>query len=146
KVKGISKEAIFKEMKTWYNGYAFTENPEAQKVYNPFSVLYYMQKQQLENYWFESGTPTFLIELLKSHYPSPEGLENIVVSRKSLFAFDIEAKLPVFTLLFQMGYLTIKSYDPKLKAYVLGCPNEEVKFSLTTCLMAIATNADDDHV
>lgn len=146
KTKNLSEETIFNEMKTWYNGYTFSENPKAQKVYNPFSMLYYLQKQQLENYWFESGTPTFLIDLLKSHYRTSEGfwekaggLDSIVVSRKSLGAFDIEAKLPVFTLLFQTGYLTIKSYDPKLKAYTLGCPNEEVKQSLTTYLMATTT-------
>jgi Predicted AAA-ATPase/PD-(D/E)XK nuclease superfamily len=146
--KNISVSSIINEMTLWYNGYKFSESPEAEKVYNPFSILYYLQKQQLENYWFETGTPTFLIKLLKSRQDLflHDALDNIVVSRKSLGAFDLESKLPLHTLLFQTGYLTIKSYDPKLKAYTLGCPNEEVRLSLSTYLIAIAANRDEEGI
>jgi hypothetical protein len=146
--RGISTDAIMEEMTTWYNGYKFSENGETKSVYNPFSILYYLQKQKLENYWFESGTPTFLIDLIKNQYSPSEYyavLENSIVSRKSLGAFDVESKLPLHTLLFQTGYLTIKSYDAKLKAYTLRCPNEEVKLSLTTHLLSAAARRDDDE-
>lgn len=147
--KKIPIETLMKEMKEWYNGYKFSENNHEQKVYNPFSILYYLQKQKLENYWFESGTPSFLIELVKKHYlpiDYHKALETTTVSHMSLGAFDVETELPLTTLLFQTGYLTIKSYNSELRAYILGFPNQEVRLSLSLHLMALSTHRNSDQV
>jgi len=147
--QGKKESAIKKEMQIWYNGYKFSGSTHAQKVYNPFSILYYLQKQERKNFWFASGTPTFLVELLKEHYnlsKHVEILDNIVVSDSSLNAFDIEAKLPLYTLLFQSGYLTIKSHNAELNAYTLTIPNEEVRVSINSYLMSIVTHKDKEGV
>ena len=95
------------EMKTWYNGYRFSESEIT--VYNPFSILYYLKDQKCNNYWFESGTPSFLIELLKNNPKDFKQIETgIITSNDSLLgSFDI-GKIPTITLLYQAGYLTIK--------------------------------------
>jgi hypothetical protein len=83
--------------------------------------------------------------LLKSQYNPQQDLkdlDNIILSEDSLGTFDLEQKLPPNTLLFQTGYLTIKSFDKDLRAYTLICPNEEVKLSLTTYLVSIITHKD----
>jgi len=144
--KGVA--GIKKEMKSWYNGYTFSEKTKT-KVYNPFSILYCLQRQEIRNYWFESGTPSFLIELLKKRYQVRsyfENLNNIVVSRSSLGAFDIttEEQLPLYTLLFQTGYLTIKSFDENLDAYTLTCPNEEVCQSINGYLLSIVSHTSKE--
>ncbi len=132
------------ELKTWYNGYNFAGNEE-QKVYNPFDILLFFSKgYEYRAYWFETATPTFLIKLLQAkHYFIPN-LEKVTVSDSQLSSFDIE-NMPLLTLLFQTGYLTI---DKPTKigtqyAYVLSYPNLEVKASLNNSLLAMDTVLDD---
>ena len=128
----LDENAIKQEMKSWYNGYRFSRKNI--KVYNPYSVLYYLEKKELDNYWFESGTPGFLIELLKTQYKDLENIEEAQLTTRSLGTFDIES-LPLITILFQTGYLTINTYDRITKKYTLTYPNEEVRESYKQYLL-----------
>lgn len=118
------------KLKAWYNGYNYSGN-EQQKVYNPFDILLFCNTAyRYKNYWFETATPSFLIKLIeKNHYDVPE-LESIEVSEESLSSFDID-NIPIHTLLFQIGCLTIsQGVDVGAQyGYKLNCPNLEVKSS-----------------
>jgi hypothetical protein len=121
---GKEMEAI----RSWYNGYNWT-GPE--RVYNPFSLLNYFDKEDFRNYWFETGTPSFLIELFKKkHYYIPQ-LENLEVGESILGSFDVDFIEPE-NILFQTGYLTIDQveFDGSTTWYKLRYPNHEVKRSL----------------
>ena len=117
------------EVKRWYNGYSWT-GPET--VYNPYDILLFLSEDlSYQNYWFETGSPTFLIELFrKNHYFLPD-LENIEVFQRTLNSFEIESINPI-TLLFQAGYLTIeKTFIERGKmVYRLKMPNQEVRLAL----------------
>jgi len=117
------------EVKRWYNGYNWT-GPES--VYNPYDILLFLDKGKLfSNYWFETGSPTFLVELFrKNQYFLPD-LENIEVFQRTLNSFEIDSLDPV-TLLFQAGYLTIeKTFIEREKlVYRLRMPNQEVRLAL----------------
>lgn len=113
-----------------YDGYRFSESPL--RVYNPFSVLAALQQRALKNYWFETGTPTFLVNLLQERrYPLPE-LDGLEVSASVFGAFDLEQLTPE-ALLFQTGYLTIQAVQEQI--YTLGYPNHEVKTAFTEALL-----------
>ncbi|HBT98778.1 MAG TPA: hypothetical protein DEA57_04820 [Sulfurihydrogenibium sp.] len=123
RIKDFDKE----EVKKWYNGYSWL----GEKVYNPFDILLLFAERQFRPYWFETGTPTFLIKLFKQYnYYLPE-LENLEVGEELLSNLDIDS-LYVENLLFQTGYLTIKNVERRLyrEVYTLSYPNYEVKVSL----------------
>lgn len=120
------------EVRRWYNGYNFLGEP----VYNPFDILLYLRHRQFKPYWFETGTPTFLIELLRQHqFPIP-ALEGSWASEDLLGAFEVEAIEPA-ALLFQTGYLTIQEQLWEFDAYRyrLGYPNHEVRISLPRAIL-----------
>lgn len=112
----------------WYNGYKFTEDSPA-KLYNPYSVLLFLASGKFKNYWFETGTPTFLLNLIKSKQYAITNFDDIEVSSDELGTIEID-DISVTPLLFQTGYLTIHSYDPETENYHLTFPNIEVKSSL----------------
>ena len=118
-----------KEVRLWYNGYNWM-GPES--VYNPYDILLFLSEDlSFQNYWFETGSPTFLIELFrKNQYFLPD-LENIEVFQRTLNSFEIESLHPI-TLLFQAGYLTIeKTFIEREKlVYRLKIPNQEVRLAL----------------
>lgn len=137
-----------KQIKDWYNGYRFSSSTSA--VYNPFSVMYALHRQQLGNFWFASGTPTFLVdELKKKRRDEPETFNTIVqgeaieVSQDSLGVFDV-GLTPLPALMFQTGYLTIIDYDKAQKSYRLGFPNHEVHQALQLYLLSIVTNLNTE--
>ncbi len=121
----VSKEetsAIWEKIKKWYNGYTWDAK---NYVYNPFSILSYFAEGEFQNFWFKSGTPTFLINLLGKHlYYDFDGQE---VGMVAFDNYDI-SRLEILPLLFQTGYLTIK--ERKRNIYKLGYPNLEVKESM----------------
>lgn len=121
------------EVRKWYNGY----NWQGESVYNPFDILLFLTKgKSFRNYWFETATPTFLIELFKKKNFYIPNLENIEVSESLLGSFDIDFIEPE-TILFQTGYLTIASsrrVGPRLK-YKLKYPNIEVQYSLNDYIL-----------
>jgi hypothetical protein len=121
-------------VKQWYNGYSWL----GEAVYNPFDILLFFSKgQSFRPYWFETGTPTFLIELFKANRYHLPDLDNTTVSFATLGDFDVDRRHPV-TLLFQTGYLTIKKetvFFNNAPVYQLGYPNREVRYSLMEFLL-----------
>ena len=120
------------EIKKWYNGYNFLGEP----VYNPFDVLLYLDTGEFRNYWFETGTPSFLIKLIQERkYYVPE-LESFNAGDEILDSFEID-NLSLETILFQTGYITIKSRFKLDSEYVytLSYPNLEVKKSLNRYIL-----------
>ncbi len=127
------KTADLHQMKAWYNGYNFFSDP----VYNPFDVLLYLRNYQFKPYWFETGTPTFLLDLLMEKKIFIPVLENLTAGEELLGSFDIDFIEPE-TLLFQTGYLTIIQKEHLFDheyVYHLGFPNHEVKKSLTGSIL-----------
>ncbi|NJM94903.1 MAG: AAA family ATPase, partial [Cytophagales bacterium] len=126
----IDPDSLLKKIKQWYDGYNFTKsNPET--VYNPFSVLSFMQNREFGNYWFSTGTPTFLTKKLKEQQIYK--IEGVEADELALGKSEIE-NLDIITLLFQTGYLTIKE-KVAFDIFALGYPNEEVKNALLRSLL-----------
>jgi hypothetical protein len=125
---------ILQKLKEWYNGYSWDGT---NKVYNPFSVLSYMGSGRIQNFWFQTGTPTWLVNLMRHNLEFD--LENVQIGENALSSFNVEhiASVPV---LFQTGYLTIKSYDAETRLFELGYPNKEVEESLTDALLSAYRN------
>ena len=126
------EDVNLEEVKLWYNGYNFLSEP----VYNPFDILLYLDSKIFRPYWFETGTPTFLIKLIQQKKLLLPSLENLEVGEELLESFDIDKIYPE-TLLFQTGYLTIKSVKRKrfTTKYTLTWPNFEVKVSFNNHLL-----------
>ncbi len=121
------------EIRDWYNGYRW---PGGEPVYNPFDALLLFRNRTFGPYWFETGTPTFLIETLVARGFDAFALENVLGSDALLSSFDVGAIEPE-ALLFQTGYLTIRGVEPRggHTYYRLGYPNREVRQSLNECLL-----------
>ena len=125
--RGLSEDACLGELKRMYDGYHFSYDSEG--VYNPFSLLNSLQDRQFNLYWFSTGTPSFLLERLKStgfdakHFTD----DNYFLEESYLTDYTMESTNPV-PLFYQTGYLTIKDYDKEFQSYALGYPNEEVKY------------------
>ena len=143
KEKKSTKKEIEKEIKDWYNGYRFSEIEI--KIYNPFSVLYYFNDKVLSNYWLETGTPSFLVHLLKSQFEEVERIRAIELGKESLGSFEID-NVPIVALLFQAGYLTISDYDKNTKKYTLDFPNKEIKDSFNLYLVSALANSNTPRV
>ncbi|MCX7871423.1 MAG: ATP-binding protein [bacterium] len=114
------------EVKEWYNGYNFLGS----KVYNPFDVLLYLDKKEIRNYWYETGTPSFLIKLIKQKEYNIVELEGIKADESLLNKFDVE-EIEIEAIMFQSGYLTIRDYRISENGilFELGFPNKEVRVS-----------------
>ena len=122
------------EIRRWYNGYGWRGE---EKVYNPFDILFLFRRREFRPYWFETGTPTFLVEtLFKQRSVGASALESVVAGDDLLSAFDVD-HIGVEALLFQTGYLTIAGEESAGGApvYRLGYPNHEVRQSLNGSLL-----------
>ncbi len=128
RLEGVNLE----EVRSWYNGYSWL----GEKVYNPFDILLFLREKQFRPYWFETGTPSFLIQLLQEEKYHLPDLENIRATDRILDSFDIDS-IHLETLLFQTGYLTIKTKEQlgDRNIYLLAYPNKEVKISLTDAVL-----------
>lgn len=129
KLQCSQKEAGLR-LAQYYNGYRFSRS--AVKVYNPFSVLAALARRELQNYWFETGTPAFLVNLLREQRYAPPQLEGLQVSQTVFSTFELERLAPE-ALLFQTGYLTIADVQDNI--YTLNYPNQEVKTAFTEALL-----------
>ncbi len=114
----------------WYDGYCWDEKTH---LFNPFSILHFFKYEKFDNYWFESGTPTFLVNFIREHGVSAHRIEYTTVDGMFFDKFDIE-RLDIISLLFQTGYLTIKGRD-EFDDYILSYPNKEVRLSMTKNLL-----------
>lgn len=131
--EGTDVDGLRQQIREWYNGFCFVE--DAARVYNPFSTLQLFNKRHFDNYWFETGTPTFLIKLIKERGYDVRQLETMELSALGFSSYEIE-QLEIIPLLFQTGYLTIKGYTPERRLYQLGYPNNEVENAFLTHLLA----------
>ena len=119
-------------LKVQYDGYHFAwPSPD---IFNPFSLLNAFQDRRLNSYWFESGTTTFLIEMLRQYDTMFTEIKRI---EASAYDFDAptESATSIVPLLYQSGYITIKDYDPDFDYYILDIPNKEVRIGLTRSLI-----------
>ena len=119
----ISKDDCYKELKKWYEGYHF--HPNAEDTYNPFGLMRALDEKEFKDYWFETGTPTFLVKEMKRNNMKLSNLDRVECAENELSEIDNFANNPV-PLLYQSGYLTIKGYDKFFKTYILGMPNKEI--------------------
>ena len=136
RLEGLDLEAV----RSWYNGYAWT----GEAVYNPFDILLFLDERIYKSWWFETGTPSFLIKLLGQKPRSLPELDGLVAGEEILGSFDIE-DLRLETMLFQAGYLTIKdsSSDPEEGTrYTLGFPNREVRAAFSRSVLAMLRGDD----
>jgi hypothetical protein len=113
------------ELKREYNGYHFCEEM-TQSVYNPYSLLNALSGKKIKHYWFETGTPTFLVHLLKKYRPNLDKLENATMTRDDLAMIHTFVSNPL-PIIYQSGYLTISGYDDEFSEFTLNYPNAEVK-------------------
>lgn len=119
-------------LKKLYDGYHFS--PGCPDIYNPFSLLNALWDGTYKNYWFSSGTPTFLVELLKDTGFDVRTLDGLTATEEQFDAPTDQITDPI-PVLYQSGYLTIRSYDPVFRTYELGYPNSEVRYGFTECLL-----------
>jgi hypothetical protein len=121
-IEQLDRPAMLAKIRSWYNGYRFEEN--APSVYNPYSLLSLFQKQKFSNYWFSTGTPTFLLNLLQTKQYDLKRLTEFEIGANAFEVADPQ-KMSVQSVFVQTGYLTIKAYNNSL--YTLDFPNYEVK-------------------
>ncbi|MCP5108334.1 MAG: AAA family ATPase, partial [bacterium] len=133
-----NKGQLSKEIKQWYNGYSWDGK---NFVYNPFSILNMFMEKNFGNFWFSTGTPTFLVKLIKDQESDVVEFENLPVKSYSFDSYDIE-NMDIAGVLFQTGYLTIKqiTIENNDKTYHLSYPNQEVRKSFLTCLFGEYTH------
>ena len=136
KANGQTKEEAYEMLKQRYDGYHFA--PDTLGMYNPFSVLLTLKNQQYGSYWFSTGTPTYLVELMKEADLNPSALSGYEASASELDSVQIMVDNPI-AVLYQSGYLTIKGYDARFKTYVLDYPNDEVKEGFVNFLVPYYT-------
>lgn len=135
----MSYENVCRELKACYDGYHFVENSIG--IYNPFSLLNTFLKMKFGSYWFETGTPSYLVELLKRHNYDLYRMAHEETNADILNSIDSESTNPI-PVIYQSGYLTIKGYDPEFGMYRLGFPNREVEEGFLKYLMPFYANTD----
>lgn len=125
----FSEEELLAGVKLWYNGYSFEGNT---RLYNPFSLLSFFRANEFANYWFRTGTPTFLVELIRNRQVQPDTLKEIKVPSMFFDSLSLET-LDVVGLMYQMGFLTIKKAARSIEGieFSLGCPNKEIRHFLS---------------
>lgn len=130
-------EESIEMLRVRYDGYHFMEN--AKGVYNPFSLLNTLNKQKYGSYWFETGTPTYLVDLLQMHDYNLETMSRVETDEETLNSVDANSTNPI-PVIYQSGYLTIKDFDPEFQMYTLGFPNKEVEEGFTRFLLPCYTS------
>ena len=138
-----SVEEMFGKLKARYDGYHFSE--ESEDIYNPHSLLNAFTDNKLANYWFESGTPTFLIRQMQHFKTDIMSLDRLEVP-SSAFDQPTENMKNALPLLYQSGYLTIKDYDKEVDSYTLAIPNQEVRIGYVKGLLPVYIGLDDADV
>ena len=134
----MSYEQVCAELKECYDGYHFMENTIG--IYNPFSLLNTFDKMKFGSYWFETGTPTYLVNLLKKHHYDLERMAHEETDEQVLNSIDSESTNPI-PVIYQSGYLTIKGYDEEFGMYRLGFPNREVEEGFVRFLLPFISNS-----
>ena len=138
----LTVEECFGKLKSMYDGYHFAEISDG--MYNPFSLLNAFSERKFGFYWFESGTPTFLIQKMKETRFDPKTIteSQIYADEKTISDYRTDNRNPV-PLLYQTGYLTVKDYNKKYNSYILGYPNDEVKYGFLDSLVPLLLHQDE---
>ncbi|MCB1115556.1 MAG: AAA family ATPase [Chlamydiia bacterium] len=131
--KQVTEKSIIDEIRMWYNGYRFSENPLT--VYNPYSTLHYFSDKKAESYWYSTGTPSFLIDEVKNRPQSLTSLSGISALKSTLSDISSVDRIHLGALMFQTGYLTIRGYNPDENSFLLDFPNKEVKEAFFNSLL-----------
>lgn len=138
----ISFEETVDMMAQQYDGYHF--HPQGEGMFNPFSLLNAFDKMEFGNYWFQTGTPTFLVKSLqKADYDLRTLMDGVEASAISFSEYRAEADNPI-PLIYQSGYLTIKGFNKRFNIYTLGFPNDEVRYGFLNFLVPFYTPITDD--
>ncbi len=137
--RGMTYEGVCSKLKEYYDGYHFA--PGSIGIYNPFSILNTFASMEFDSYWFETGTPTYLVELLKKHRYNLERIMHEETSADVLNSIDSASTNPI-PVIYQSGYLTIKGYDERFGIYSLGFPNREVEEGFVKFLLPFYANTD----
>lgn len=145
---GAEEKLTFEEtvlaLEKQYDGYHFCENTAA-GLFNPFSLLNVFQKRKFGNFWFQTGTPTYLVDLLKqSDYDLRLLVDGVEVTASAFSEYRAESNNPL-PMIYQSGYLTIKSYEKEVRLYTLRFPNDEVRFGFLNFLVPFYTRVTDDQ-
>ncbi len=129
---GMASDETLKKLREFYDGYHFAaQSPD---VFNPYSLLNAMARGKMDYYWFSSGTPTYLIEMLRKFHVMPSEIGGGDAD-KAEFDAPTERMTSVMPLLYQSGYITIKGYDPETDLYHLDIPNKEIRVGLFRSLL-----------
>lgn len=140
---GMEAHKMYNRIKAYYDGYHFSAHSPA--VFNPYSLLNAFQDGELNNYWFTSGTPTFLIRQMQRFHTDITSLDHLEVP-SSAFDQPTENMQDALPLLYQTGYLTIKAYDREGEVYTLSIPNQEVRIGYTEGLLPAYTGLRSSDV
>ena len=129
----LSREETIQELKDHYDGYHFCwPSPD---VFNPYSLLNCFADGRMDDYWFGSGTPTYLINMMRKYEFLPADLGEVIEVGKKDFDAPTETMTTIVPLLYQSGYVTIKGYDKLTKLYLLALPNQEIRVGLYGSLL-----------
>ena len=137
--RGVTYEKLCDELRACYDGYHFTHDSIG--MYNPFSLLNAFKRKEFGSYWFETGTPTYLVRLLQKHHYDLERMAHEETDSQVLNSIDSESNNPI-PVIYQSGYLTIKGYDERFGIYRLGFPNREVEEGFIRFLLPYYANVD----
>lgn len=138
-IKEVTYEDACAKLQEYYDGYHFTHNSIG--MYNPFSLLNTFKYKEFGSYWFETGTPTYLVELLKKHHYDLRRMAHEETSAAVLNSIDSASDNPI-PVIYQSGYLTIKGYDQEFGIYSLGFPNREVEEGFIEFLLPFYANTN----
>ena len=133
KALGMTVEETTERLTRMYDGYHFSwPSPD---IFNPFSLLSCFSRMQLAAYWFGSGTPTYLIEMMRKFEVTPSDVGDTMETKQSSFDAPTEHMIDITPLLYQSGYVTIKDYDKETDLYTLAIPNQEIRVALFESLL-----------
>ena len=130
--QGLTRDETIEKLKENYDGYHFS--PSSPDVFNPFSLINCFDRKNFGAYWFTSGTPTYLINMMRKFDVLPSDISRVEAD-ESEFDAPTENMTTIMPLLYQSGYITIKDYDREFNYYTLDIPNKEVKVGLTKALI-----------
>jgi len=141
--QNLDFDEVVADMTRQYDGYHFAIDTEG--MFNPFSVLNALNFGDFDSYWFQTGTPTYLVDLLKSSdYDLRLLLEGVELKQSAFMEYRADVKNPI-PMIYQSGYLTIKDYDKKVGLYTLGFPNDEVRYGFLEFLVPYYTAVSNDE-
>lgn len=139
----VDKDKAYGILKENYDGYHFSARGSAD-IYNPFSILNALYAEDISNYWFQTGTPTFLVKMIRRRGISLQKLDRIEVDANAVASLSFDYHSSLYPLLYQAGYLTIKGSRPEVRRLRLGFPNREVEEGFYNQLMKIYLPARND--